>query len=122
MPSDFNFAINRLLEQEGDKPSKNGMDLSSPGPSSSNPLSAAINAVGNPFSMSPFLASAANQQIPFFRNPHFVLPNMVSNDNSKKDDEQLSESPESQSPPPEDNNVSKVNNETPPWLNNYLNL
>uniref|UniRef100_A0A914Y917 Homeobox domain-containing protein n=1 Tax=Panagrolaimus superbus TaxID=310955 RepID=A0A914Y917_9BILA len=124
MPRDFNFAINRLLEQGDEKSSsKNGMDLSASGPCSSNNslATAAIN--GNPFSLSPFLASAVNQQNPLFRNPHFMLSNMVSNDNSKKDDEQLSESPESQSPPPEscDNNATKTSNETPQWLN-YFNL
>lgn len=125
MPHDFNFAINRLLEQEGDKSSKNGVDLSVPGPSSNNLFSSSLNAVGNPFSMPQFLSSTANQQNAFFHNshPHFMLSNMASNDNSKKDDEQLSESPESQSPPPEscDNNISKTSNGIPPLLN-YLNL
>ena len=126
MPSDVNFAINRLLDQEGNKDAKNGIDLSTPGPSSSssNPLSAAINAVGNPFSMSPFLA---NHQNPFFRNPAFMFSNLAatSDNNLKKDDEQLSESPESESPPPEncDTNINmpKTTNESPQWLN-YLNF
>ena len=116
--SNFNFAINRLLEQR--KSGSEDGEVSTPGPSSgnSNHFMAAMNSIGAPFPIPPFLPGAHQQGNPLFGNPAFMFPGLssVNKKDTKIDDD---ESRESKSPEAENDQKTDVN--SPPWLN-YLNI
>lgn len=118
--STFNFAINRLLEQQKPGSDDGSIDLSNPGPSSGGKNFGVINPMASPFSLPPFLHNPRQQGNPLFGNPGFMFPGLPLMNGSKKenkrDDDESSE-PKS----PESENEQKQEMNSPPWLN-YLNI
>lgn len=118
--SSFNFAINRLLEQQKPGSDDGSIDLSNPGPSSGGKNFGIINQMTSPFSLPPFMHNSRQQGNPIFGNPGFMfsgLPLMSSSKKEMKCDDDESSEPKS----PESENDQKQETNPPPWLN-YLNI
>lgn len=126
--SNFNFAINRLLEQQKVDNNDDGtVDLSTPGSSSSSSTSIknqfpSAADMHNPFQIPPQFLQRHPGAPSLFPNPAFMFPGLSASMNDKKNNKiDDDESSEPKTPENEMESTKPEMHSSPPWLN-YLNI